>query len=31
MVVRLDPLEFDVDIVLRIERASQDLVWLDLL
>ena len=31
MVVRLDALEFDVDKVLGVERASQDLVWLDLL
>ena len=30
MVVRLDPLEFDVDKVLRVERTGQDLFWLGL-
>ena len=31
MVVRLDPLELDVDEVLGVQRAGQDLGWLDLL
>jgi len=30
VVVRLDPLELDVDKVLRVQRAGQDSVWLDL-
>lgn len=31
VVVRLDPLQLDVDKVLRVQRAGQDLAWLDLL
>lgn len=31
MVVRLDPLELDVDKVFGVQRTGQDLVWLDLL
>lgn len=31
MVVRLDPLEPDVDKVFGVQRTCQDLVWLDLL
>lgn len=30
VVVRLDPLELDVDKVLRVQRAGQDFVWLGL-
>lgn len=31
MVVRLDPLELDVDKVLRVKRTGQSLFWFDLL
>lgn len=30
VVVRLDPLELDVDKVFGVQRTGQDLVWLDL-